>query len=87
MRKFLLTLTAGIITLGAATTAADANWANHRFVAAYPAPVFVAPVVNPVIYTQPVYPAPVYVAPAYPHRVAWVRWHRWHEWAEHHAYW
>ena len=77
MRKLLLTLTAGIIMAGAASTASQAAWVYHRPVVyrapvVVTAPIYVAPEIAPVVYTAPVFP------PLYPQTVVV---HRWHEWA------
>jgi hypothetical protein len=57
MRKLLLTLTAGFITMGAATGAAQAEWFVHR------APIYRAPVVVGPIYRAPIVAAPVIYTP------------------------
>jgi hypothetical protein len=101
MRKFLLTLTAGIITLGAASTAARADWDDHRPVVvlrapAYPAPYYPAPVYAPPVYAAPVYPPVVYRAPVYDpdwrqdywrRHQEWERAHHWHDNDDHHDGW
>jgi hypothetical protein len=93
MRKFLLTLTAGIITLGAASTAAQADWDDHRGAVVIRTPilrppVIVAPAYRPVVYAPVVYTAPVFPAPVtvkvFP--VHYDRYHHWHDWAAYRAY-
>jgi len=83
MRKFLLTLTTGLVMASAAATTSQATWVYHRPVV-YPAPiivtppVYVEPVVSPVVYTAPVFP------PFYTQRVVL---HRWHGWAARRVIW
>ena len=91
MKTLFLALTAGVLTMGAATTQARADWDDVRpgvvmRVAPPPRPYYVAPAPVVTYAPAPVY-TPAYVSPwSYWQHEAWERWHRWHEWREHHGY-
>jgi hypothetical protein len=83
MRKFFLTLTAGIMAAGAFGPAAQAAWIYHRPVVVAAAPVIVAP---PAYVAPPVVPV-VYAPPVFPVLPQVVVYHHWHDWRAHRFYW